>query len=83
MTLRRVEIRWIDAEVDGGWQSVSDVEKWDAPWVRSLGFVMHEPTDQRPWWILAGEFSGRNEDRQVNRPIVIPAGMVKRVEWLD
>ena len=82
--MRLVRIHWRDAEVEcEGWRPVEDLNTWRPPGVESVGFVLHEATDLEPWWVIAADYSARSDDRQANRPIVIPAGMVRRVEELN
>lgn len=66
------------------WADSCSLDGWTAPGelhlppdiCRSVGKVIHEPTQDEPWWTICGDW-GETDEHDVARIMTIPAGMVQ------
>lgn len=69
-----VEIQWIDAETDHGWEEDHEVEV-ELPIAVTIGFLVRETDDA---FLIASTYSGTS----TNARIKIPKGMIKEYKLL-
>ena len=85
---KRVQVNWMDPVSYQSWTD-TDVAITKLPeQVENVGWLIHKPTTEHPYYILAGQLASRSETadhvnpEQVADFIVIPKGCVVSIKLL-